>query len=40
MSEVVIYPLIMGVVGLWIWYGFWSAGTLRNADSPRGAQNH
>jgi hypothetical protein len=29
MSEVVIYPLIMGVVGIWIWYGFWSAGVLR-----------
>ncbi len=29
MAEVVIYPLIMGVVGIWIWYGFWSAGVLR-----------
>jgi hypothetical protein len=28
-SEVVAYPLIIGVVGIWIWYGFWSAGVLR-----------
>ena len=28
-AEVVIYPLIMGVVGFWVWYGFWSAGVLR-----------
>jgi hypothetical protein len=28
MAEVVIYPLIMGVVGIWIWYGFWSYGVL------------
>jgi len=37
MAEVVIYPLIMGVIGIWIWYGFWSAGTLRNTDAPRDA---
>jgi hypothetical protein len=31
MAEVVIYPLIMGVVGIWIWYGFGSAGVLRSS---------
>ena len=29
MSEVVIYPLIMGVVGIWTWFGFWSVKVLR-----------
>ena len=28
-AQVVIYPLIMGVVGFWVWYGFWSAKVLR-----------
>jgi hypothetical protein len=28
-SEVVIYPLVIGVVGIWIWFGFWSTGVLR-----------
>ena len=28
-SEVMMYPLIIGVVGIWIWFGFWSAGVLR-----------
>jgi hypothetical protein len=31
-AEVVIYPLIMGVVGFWVWYGFWSAGVLRGRE--------
>jgi len=28
-SEVVIYPIIMGVAGFWIWFGFWSASVFR-----------
>ena len=28
-SEVMMYPLIIGVVGIWIWFGFWSASVLR-----------
>jgi hypothetical protein len=35
MSEVVIYPMIMGVVGIWIWFGFWSAKVLRGPASPK-----
>jgi hypothetical protein len=31
-AEVVIYLLITGVVGIWIWYGFWSAGVLRGLN--------
>jgi hypothetical protein len=23
------YPLIIGVVGIWIWFGFWSIKVLR-----------
>ena len=30
MSEVVISPLIMGVLGIWTWFGFWSAKVLRS----------
>jgi len=29
MAEVVIYPLIIGFVGIWIWFGYWSYGVLR-----------
>jgi len=28
-AQVVIAPFIMGVVGIWIWFGFWSAKVLR-----------
>ena len=28
-SPVMMYPLILGVVGIWIWFGFWSVGVLR-----------
>jgi hypothetical protein len=31
-AEVVIYLLITGVVGIWIWYGFWSVGVLRGLN--------
>ena len=31
-SQVVIYPLVMGILGCWVWYGFWSAGALRTAQ--------
>jgi hypothetical protein len=27
-SPVMMYPLILGVVGIWIWFGFWSASVL------------
>jgi hypothetical protein len=30
-SPVMSYPLVMGVVGIWIWFGFWSASVLRDA---------
>ena len=32
MSEVVIFPLILGVVGIWIWFGFWSVKVLRGPN--------
>jgi hypothetical protein len=28
-SPVMLYPLILGVVGIWIWFGFWSVSVLR-----------
>jgi hypothetical protein len=28
-SPVMMYPLIIGVVGIWIWFGFWSVRVLR-----------
>jgi len=28
-SPVMMYPLIIGVVGIWIWFGFWSVKVLR-----------
>ena len=32
MSEVVIFPLILGIVGIWIWFGFWSVKVLRGPN--------
>ena len=29
-SQVVILPLIMGIAGFWIWFGFWSAPVFRD----------
>ena len=29
-AQVVLYPLIMGVAGFWIWFGFWSAHVFRD----------
>lgn len=29
-AQVVLYPLIMGVAGFWIWFGFWSADVFRD----------
>jgi len=29
MADVMLYPLILGVVGIWIWFGFWSYGVLK-----------
>lgn len=30
MSPVMLYPLVMGVVGIWVWFGFWSAKVLHS----------
>jgi hypothetical protein len=27
-AEFMVYPLVMGVVGIWIWFAFWSAGKI------------
>ena len=32
-AEFMIYPLVMGVVGIWVWYAFWSTGKILKADS-------
>lgn len=32
MSPVMSYPLVMGVVGIWIWFGFWSVKVLRGPN--------
>ncbi len=29
MTQVMIVPLIIGVVGIWAWFGFWSVKVLR-----------
>ena len=29
-AQIVILPMIMGVAGFWIWYGFWSASVFRD----------
>jgi hypothetical protein len=29
-AQVVILPLIMGIAGFWIWFGFWSAPVFRD----------
>lgn len=31
-AQVVILPMILGIAGFWIWFGFWSADVFR---SPR-----
>jgi hypothetical protein len=36
-AQVVIYPMIMGVAGFWIWYGFWSASVF--LDPGRGGRS-
>jgi len=28
-AQIVILPLILGVAGFWIWFGFWSADVFR-----------
>jgi hypothetical protein len=30
-AQVVILPMIFGVAGFWIWFGFWSAGVFRDS---------
>jgi len=30
-SPVMMYPLVIGVVGIWIWFGFWSVSVLRGS---------
>ena len=32
-AEFMVYPLVMGVVGIWVWYAFWSTGKILNAKS-------
>ncbi len=30
-ADFMVYPLVMGVVGIWIWYTFWSTGMILKA---------
>jgi hypothetical protein len=30
-AEFMVYPLVMGVVGIWIWFTFWSVRKIREA---------
>jgi hypothetical protein len=32
-AEFMVYPLVMGVVGIWIWFAFWSAGKILKTKS-------
>jgi len=32
-AEFMIYPLVMGVVGIWVWYAFWSTGKILKTNS-------
>ena len=32
-AEFMVYPLLMGVVGIWVWYAFWSTGRILKAKS-------
>ena len=29
-AQIVILPMILGIAGFWIWFGFWSADVFRN----------
>ena len=36
-AQVVLLPMILGIAGSWIWFGFWSAGVFRDggqSDKP------
>ena len=37
-AEFMVYPLVMGVVGIWVWYAFWSVSKIRatRAAPPAG----
>jgi hypothetical protein len=32
-SQVVVYPLVIGVAGIWIWFTFWSVRKILEAKS-------
>jgi len=32
-AEFMVYPLVMGIVGIWVWYAFWSVGVIRGDKS-------
>jgi hypothetical protein len=32
-AEFMVYPLVMGVVGIWIWFAFWSTGKILKTKS-------
>jgi hypothetical protein len=29
-AQVVILPMVLGIAGFWIWFGFWSANVFRD----------